>query len=272
MPLKDGRVGSPRLCLEHVEVTPANRAFAPMVNDLAYDVSELALVTLILALEHGRPIVGVPVVLMQQTAYSALVCKVDSNLKRPKDLEGKTIGVRAYTQTTGVWLRGMLQDQFGVDLDAIDWVTMEPSHVNTFEDPPNVRSAPPGATLHDLLRRCEVHALVGIEPDKGAGLRTVLAAPDVAEEEYTQTRKIRPINHTLVVKKTLDQAHPWLRSELARMVGSAKAITSAAAPVDGLEQNRGALETLARYACEQGITLRVLAPEQLVPSEGADER
>src|SRR6266568_5217350 len=82
-PLKDGSIDSPRVCLDHVEVVPANRAFRPMVNQLAYDVSELALVTLLLAKAVERQIVGVPVILMQQSAY------------------------------------GMLRDQYGLDLDSL---------------------------------------------------------------------------------------------------------------------------------------------------------
>lgn len=108
LPLKDGRVGSPRLELDFVDVWPANRAFRPMVNQLAYDVSELALVTYLLARALDRPIVSVPVVLMQQSAYRMLLCRTDSPLRDARDLAGKTIAVRAYTQTTGVWLRGEL--------------------------------------------------------------------------------------------------------------------------------------------------------------------
>src|SRR5436190_1307423 len=100
LPLKDGRVTSSRLCLEHKEVVPANRAFRPMVNQLAYDVSELALVTLLLARDFARPLVGVPVVLMQQSAYGMLMVRPDSQLRSPKDLQGCRVGVRAYTQTT----------------------------------------------------------------------------------------------------------------------------------------------------------------------------
>src|SRR5207253_1731092 len=124
-PLKDGTVSSPRLRLEHVEVVPVNRAFRPMVNDLAYDASEMALVTLLLARAVERPIVGIPVVMMQQSVYGVLLVRSDSPLRRPEDLQGSTIGVRSYTQTTGTWLRGMLHDQFGLDLDSLSWVTFE---------------------------------------------------------------------------------------------------------------------------------------------------
>src|ERR1041385_863803 len=116
VPLKDGSVTNPRVCLDHVEVVPANRAFRPMVNQLAYDVSEMALVTLILGLAFDRALRGVPVILMQQSAYGMLLVRGDSQLRDPLQLQRKRIGVRAYTQTTGVWLRGLLHDQFGLDL------------------------------------------------------------------------------------------------------------------------------------------------------------
>src|SRR5919202_890179 len=130
VPLKDGSITSARVCLEHVEVAPANRAFRPMVNQLAYDVSEMALVTLMLGKTRGRALMGVPVILMQQTASGMLLVRQDSPLRDPRDLTGKTIGVRAYTQTTGVWLRGMLHDQFGLDLESVRWVTFEAAHVD----------------------------------------------------------------------------------------------------------------------------------------------
>src|SRR3981081_4022367 len=113
-PLKDGTSSSPRVCLDHVEVVPANRAFRPMVNQLAFDVSEMALVTLLLGKASDRQLVGVAVIRRQQTAYGMLLVRHDSLLRDPRDLAGRTIGVRAYTQTTGVWLRGMLADQFGL--------------------------------------------------------------------------------------------------------------------------------------------------------------
>src|SRR3954464_5115887 len=99
IPLKNGSITSARVCLDHAEVVPANRAFRPMVNQLAYDVSEMALITLMLGKAFARPLTGVPVVLMQQSAYSMLLVRGDSGLRDPRELAGTTIGVRAYTQT-----------------------------------------------------------------------------------------------------------------------------------------------------------------------------
>ena len=264
-PLKDGTVSSPRLCLDHLDVVPANRAFRPMVNQLAYDVSELALVTLLLAKAVGRPIVGVPVVLMQQSAYPMLLVRRDSPLQHPRDLEGKTIGVRSYTQTTGTWLRGMLHDQFRLDLDTLSWVTFEPAHVDGFVDPPNTQSAPHGATLADMLRQGEIDAAAGLESAHYPDLRTLMPDAAEAEADFIRQTGIRPINHTLVVRRDLADTQPWLAQELFGLVRAAKQAAGGQAPPDGLEVNRGALTLLARYAFEQHITPRPLTAEELFP-------
>lgn len=265
LPLKDGRVTSPRLCLEHVDITPVNRAFRPMVNQVAYDVSELALVTYLLARALDRPLVGVPVIVMQQSVYPMLLTREGRGLNGPRDLHGKTIGVRAYTQTTGVWLRAMLHEQFGLDLDSLTWLTQEAAHVDGFVDPPNTRRAPDGTSLAQLLRDGAIDAAAGLEPAQFPELRSVIPHPQAAEEEWIQASGVRPINHTLVVAERLAHREPWLPDELDQLIRAAKAVSHAPAPPDGLEANRQALETLARFAHEQHITNRVFSPEELFP-------
>jgi 4,5-dihydroxyphthalate decarboxylase len=268
-PLKDGTVTSERISLAFADVVPANRAFRPMVNRLTYDVSELALVTLLLAMSFERPLVGVPVVLMQQSAYGMLMVRPESPLREPRNLEGRTIGVRAYTQTTGTWLRGMLHDQFGLQLDTLKWVTFEPAHVDGYVDPTNAVRAPEGKTLAGMLRDGEIDAAAGLEPAEYPDLRLLLPNGLELEEDFVRQSGIRPINHTMVVRRDLANANPWLPAELSRLVRAAKeAVAHEGTPVppDGIEANRGALNLLARYAFEQGITPRTLAVEELYPS------
>jgi 4,5-dihydroxyphthalate decarboxylase len=264
-PLKDGTVSSPRVCLDHVEVMPANRAFRPMVNQLAYDVSEMALVTLLLGKAVDRPLVGVPVILMQQSAYGMLLVRQGSPLRDPSDLVGCSIGVRAYTQTTGVWLRGMLHDQFSLDLDSLSWVTFEAAHVDGFVDPPNARRAPDGSSLADLLRRGEIDAAAGLDLSEYPDLRTLIPDAVNVEEDWIRQTGIRPVNHTMVIRQDLTNLHPWLPEELSTMVRSAKNATGKG-PTDGLEHNRGSLTLLARYTFEQHITPRTLTAEELFPA------
>jgi 4,5-dihydroxyphthalate decarboxylase len=265
-PLKDGTIGSPRLSLDHVAVVPANRAFRPMVNQLAYDVSELALVTLLLARAMGRPLVGVPVVLMQQSAYGMFAVRRDSPLHDPRQLVGRTIGVRAYTQTTGVWLRGMLGDQFGLDLDRLNWLTQEVAHVDGFVDPSNARGAPDGANLVELLRTGQIDAAAGIELAGYPDLRTLIPNAEQVEADWIRHTGIRPINHTLVVRQDVVSAHPWVIDELDKLIRASKRAADADAPVDGLDENRAALALLARYTFEQHITPRTLTAEELFPA------
>jgi 4,5-dihydroxyphthalate decarboxylase len=227
-PLKDGRVSSPRLQLEQVEVVPANRAFRPMVNQLAYDVSELALVTLLLARAANRPLVGVPVVLMQQSAYGMFAVTQDSPLRDPRQLAGCRLGVRAYTQTTGVWLRGMLADQFGLDLDSLSWLTLEPAHVDGLEDPPNAQRAPNGANLVDLLRSGQIQAAAGIELADYPDLRTLIPDAERVENDWILHTGIRPINHTLVARQDVVAANPWVIAELDHLVRASKQVAGTA--------------------------------------------
>lgn len=263
LPLKDGRVTSPRLRLDHVEVVPANRAFRPMVNHLAYDASELALVTLMLARAFDRPVVGVPVILMQQSPYDMFLVNQDSPLHDPRQLAGRRIGVRAYTQTTGVWLRGMLRDQFGVDSEQVSWVTFESAHVDGFVDPPNARRASEGARMVDLLRSGQIDAAAGLQLGDFPDLRTFIPHARQVEADWIRHTGIRPVNHTLVVRRDIVHAQAWVRDELYRLVRAAKQAAPTDAPADGLEANRGALTLLARYAFEQHITPRTLTAEEL---------
>lgn len=262
-PLKDGTITSPRVCLEYVEVVPANRAFRPMVNETRYDISELALVTYLVAREFARPVAGVPVVLMQQSAYNMLLVRPDSPLSDPRDLAGKTVGVRAYTQTTGVWLRGLLYDQFGLDPDSVNWVTFEDAHVNGFVDPPNARRAPDKATISDMLRRGEIDAAAGLEPADHPDLRQLIPHAVDVEREWIRQTGIEPINHTLVIKQDLQREYPWLIDELAALVSNAKAAARGDTPPDGLESMRSGLNLLARYAKEQHIIERIPTAEEL---------
>jgi 4,5-dihydroxyphthalate decarboxylase len=265
LPLKDGSVTSERVRLEHIDFTPANRAFRPMANDLAFDTSELALVTYLLAWAQGRPLVGIPVVLMQQTALGLVFCRADASLSHPGDLTGCTIGVRAYSQTTGVWLRGLLQDHAGVDLASLRWVTVEAAHVDGFDDPPNVCRAAPGKSLLRMLLDREIDAAVGLVPGEDPNIRLLVPNAAEVEEEWVRASGIRPVNHSMVVRRDLAATYPWLRAELARMVAAAKE-QAGTGPPDGLTANASAINLLTRYAHEQHIIPRPYAAEELFPS------
>src|SRR5207248_10931390 len=165
--LKDGSVSAPGLSFDFVEVSPITRAFRQMAVDQAYDVSEMALVTYMLARVYDKPIVGLPIVLVRSSLLPGLVTAADSSVTDPRELAGKTLGIRSYTQTSGVWVRGILQDGFGVDLSSLKWLTFEGSHLDEYADPPGASRAAADANMADMVRSGELAAAIGVPLSEG---------------------------------------------------------------------------------------------------------
>src|SRR5262245_57862829 len=138
--LKDGSVSVPGLQLEHVEISPIINAFRRMCRTLEFDICEMAITTYLTAKVYGRAFTALPVFVMRQFHHAPIVYNVKSGVKSPKDLEGQRVGVRAYTVTTGVWVRGILASEYGVDLSKITWVLNDEEHVEEYQKdyPPNV--------------------------------------------------------------------------------------------------------------------------------------
>src|SRR5262245_30538139 len=158
--LKDGTVTSPGLRLEHVEVSPIVGAFRRMCRSLEFDVSEMAITTYLTAKAYGKPFTALPVFVMRQFHHAPIVYNVKSGVQQPRDLEGKKVGVRAYTVTTGVWARGILATEYGVDLEGITWVVVDQEHVQEYQKPLNVIERP-GASLAEMVAKGEIAAAIG---------------------------------------------------------------------------------------------------------------
>ncbi len=262
--LKEGTIHSERLRLEHVEIATIYKAFRPMVNELAFDLSEMALVTYILARAFGRGIVGLPVVLMRNSPHAGIVCSASSGIRTPQELAGRTIGVRAYTQTTGVWVRGILKEQYGVELNKLKWITLEGAHVDGYKDPPNVTRSDSGKSLAEMLLAGEIDAAVGIETSGHPDLRSLIPDGERATVEWSQRTGIYPINHIVVVKEEIAHAHPWIKTELLALFEAAKQKSPGkTGPSFGLQPIRAAIEAVASYVFDQQITPRVFKAEEL---------
>jgi 4,5-dihydroxyphthalate decarboxylase len=212
--LQDGRARPAGFTLELADVEPVNRAFRPMVERLAYDVSEMAIVTYILAKEYGKPLLGLPVPVFRTFHHRSIVCATGSSVRSPGDLNGKRIGVRSYTQTTAVWVRGILQADYGIDLASLTWVTQEGSHVAAFQDPPNVVRVDHGRSLGAMLRAGEIDAAVGLAGAERADTRPVIPDFEAAEAAWFERTGVYPINHMVVLRQPLASAHPELPTRL----------------------------------------------------------
>jgi 4,5-dihydroxyphthalate decarboxylase len=268
--LKSGQVASARLRLEFATVSPINRAFAPMVREARFDVCEMAIATFLQAKAYGKPLVLLPVTVAARFQEGALLCRAaDSALRGPADLAGRRVGVRAYSQTTGMWLRGILADDHGVRPDAVRWVTFEDAHVAEYRDPPWAERAPAAADILAMLRAGELDAvIVGNDLPDDPGLRTVFPDPAAAGEAFRRRHGFVPVNHMVTVRRELAESRPDLVAELLRMFWNAKsAFPPDAGGHDPLPMGRAALQpaiALAlRYATEQGLLPRRLAAEEV---------
>jgi 4,5-dihydroxyphthalate decarboxylase len=261
--LKDGSVSLPGVLFDFVEVSPITRAFRDMATRQAYDVAEMALATYMLARVYDKPILGLPIVLVRSTLLPGLVTASDSAITDPRELKGQTLGIRSYTQTSGVWVRGILQDGFGLDLGSLKWVTFEGAHLDEYTDPANVSRASGDKNMADMVKHGELAGAIGLP--LADGLRTLIPDAAKAEADWAARSGVRTVNHIVTVKQSLVDQNPHLVSDLTAVFERARGSDGASVPPIGVEPNRKAFETLARFAHEQGITPRLLTMEELFP-------
>jgi 4,5-dihydroxyphthalate decarboxylase len=260
--LKQGAVRSDRVGFDFVEVDPVTRAFRRMVRTLEFDLCEIALTTHAQARAYGKPITALPVVLLRGLHHGALVCRRDAPLRGPADLVGKRIGVRAWSQTTGVWVRGILRDEYGIAHDSMTWITEEDAHVQEFADPRFVQRIAPGQSLPAMLRSGEIDAAVALAGVDPASVRMVIPDADAAAAAWSGRTGVYPINHVVVVKDAVLAEYPWLADELMRLFAESKRLADDTVPY-GIGANRPAIELLMRYAAEQGLIPRAYGVEEL---------
>jgi 4,5-dihydroxyphthalate decarboxylase len=276
--LKDGTV-RPRTCeFDFEEVPVIIKAFRRMVRGLEFDVCEMAITTYITAKAHGKRFTAIPVFPMRAFHHGAIVYNTKSGIRGPRDLEGRTVGVnRGYTVTTGVWARAILQHQYGVDLSRITWVLSGDEHVAEWQPPANVVPMEPGRSMEQLVASGEISAAIGVQVDS-PDVKPLI--PDALEAglEALRTRGVYPINHTIVVKDELLNAHADLAPDLFSAFVEAKrrymdrlddplllrvkAIIGDPLPY-GVEANRPVLDSIVQHAVEQGIIRRPIALEKL---------
>src|SRR4051812_3884472 len=165
-----------------------------MVRGLEYDVCELAITTYLCAKEHGKRFTALPIFLVRGFHHGAIVARAAGD---PKELEGQRVGVnRGYTVTTGVWARGILADEYGVDLDKVTWVLSGDEHVAEYGPPANVVPLEPGKDLGEMVARGELAAAIGVERE---GLVPLIPDAQAAGFDALRRRGHYPINHLVVV-------------------------------------------------------------------------
>jgi len=257
--LKRGEVHSPDLIFDFADVKVPSTAFKDVVRHLKYDVAELAIVTYLQAKAHGKLLVLLPAVVVGAVPHPFLVYNAERGQLSPADLNGRRVGIRAYSVTTAAWIRGILQNDHGVDLDGIKWVTFEDPHVAEYHDPATAERAAEGKQLVKILLDGEIDAaLVGGADLKDPRLRPVIPNPNEAAQAWCQRNRAMPINHMLVVKESLLKSNPSAVKETYRLLRESKraapAVENQLDPIQfGVENVRRSLELIIKYSVQQGL-------------------
>jgi len=268
MALKDGRVTSPIVRLNCCGPKLAHDGFKAMLRENAFDAGEMAIITYLQARAYGKPFVLLPTPVSGRFQHHCIGFNIEHGHLNPKDIEGRMVGVRTYAQTTGLWVRGVLQHEYGVDLDKVTWLTVDESHLTEYRDPPNCKRIPPGKKIDQMMLDGEVAAaILGNDMPKDPRVRTLVPDAQVAAQEWYQREGVIPINHLFVVHEDIAKKRPDVVRELARMIAESRAAAPASitAPIPplGLEANRKGLEMAIEWSFEQKIIPRRLSVDEL---------
>jgi 4,5-dihydroxyphthalate decarboxylase len=267
--LKRGEVKPGSLRVDFADVKTVSTAFKRVVRDLEFDCAELAVVTFLMAKAYGKPLSLVPAVVMARFQHPHIVYNMERGPLSPGDLAGRRVGTRSYTVTTSTWLRGILADDYGVDLHRIRWVTFEEAHVAEFRDPPSVERAPEGKELTAMLLAGEIDAAILPSVPTDPRLKPLIPDPAAAAEAWRRKYNAIQVNHMVVVKDSLSKSQPEAVREIYRLLLESKkaAKLPKAGELDvnpfGVEANRRNLEVVIDTVHRQGMIPRRFAVDEL---------
>lgn len=265
--LKDGRVSSELAQLDFCGPTPAHNGFKAMVRESAFDCGELAIVTFLQAKAYGKPFVLLPAPISGRFQHHCAGYNIDFGEVRPKDIEGQRVGVRTYSQTTALWIRGILRHECGVDLDKVTWMTLGEGHLAEYSDPANCQRLPKGSSIPDLMMAGVLKAaLLGEDMPKDPRVRTLVPDAQAAAKDWFAREGVVPINHMFVVHQELSRQRPDVVRELYRMVAQSRALAEgvpAVFPPLGLQANLKGLQLAIDWALDQKILPRRLSVDEL---------
>jgi len=268
--LRKGAIRSSRLNFDFADVKVPNHAFKRVVRDMEFDVAELAIATYLTAKAHGKPLVLLPVVVRGKFQHESIVYNAERGHLAPSDLAGRRVGIRSHSVTTVAWVRGLLQNDYGVDLDRVKWVTFEDAHVAEVTDPPTFERAPAGKNPMTMLLEGELDAAVLTGKDlKHPKFKYLIPDPDAAAKKWYQQYGLVPINHMVTVRESLLKSSPWVAEEIFRLLAESKRAAGLppANGIDafplGVEANRKSLELVIKYAAQQRLIPRPFAVDEL---------
>lgn len=270
-PIKQGVISSPHVHLDFVDVDPVHvhDAFTPMIRQQAYDLCELAIVSCLQAIAYGRPIVMLPVVVASRFQRRCLIAYRPRGVPAPAELAGKRIGVRAYTQTTGMWVRAHLAEDYGLLTPSMRWLTQEPAHAEEYSDPPFVENVGKTKSLPDMLRDGDIDAaILGRDLPKSEEFAAVIADATARDQDWWKLHGFMPINHVMVVSREAIHRDPAAVQAAYGLLGEAYELN--AVPEGNPDPLRYGFDSLGEpirwivEAClEQGLLRRRLSVDEV---------
>jgi 4,5-dihydroxyphthalate decarboxylase len=266
--LRSGAIKSDLVDYQFDDVKVPNTAFKPLVRDAKYDCSEVAINTFLQARYYNKPYILLPATILGRGQIHNLLYNSERGELKPTDLHGKRVGVRAYTQTTGMWVRGMLAELYGMDVEKVRWVTFEDGHIAEYKDPPFVERAPAGKELMRMLIDGELDAAI-ITDRSDPRLKQVVPDSEEVSRKWAETHGGVPINHMLVMRDSIVKSRPDVVREVYRMVlASRRAMDSSKdGKLDplrfGIENVRKSLELAIEFSLVQKFIARRLTVDEL---------
>jgi 4,5-dihydroxyphthalate decarboxylase len=236
--------------------------FKRVVRNLEFDVAEMAIMTFLVAKAFNKPYRLLPFVVMARYQHPYLVFNSEKTPGlAPQGLAGKKVGVRSYSVTTGAWIRGILSEDYGVDLSKIKWITFEEAHVAEFKDPPNVQRAAAGKDINAMLLAGEIDAAILGAVPTDPKLKPVIPDPEAAGKKWGEKHGAIQLNHLVGVKNTVSKATG--DEVYGLLLESKKAAGNPPMLPHGLDANRRNLEVAIECAWKQHMIPRRFTVDEL---------
>jgi 4,5-dihydroxyphthalate decarboxylase len=267
--LKSGAVKSDLVEFDFADVKVPNTAFKALVREAKFDVAELAIVTFLQAKTYGKPYVLIPTTVLGRGQHHTIAYNPERGPLKASELAGKRVGVRAYTMTTGAWVRGFLADDYGVDPTAIRWASFEDPHLAEYQDPDFVTRAPTGKPLAQMLLDGELDAAIVGDTRPDPRLKPLIPDAEAVAREWAETHGGVPINHMVVVRTSIAKERPDVVQGIFRALQESRNAASPppGGPLDpwrfGVEANRRSLEIIIDYSVRQKLIPRVFTVDEL---------
>ena len=266
--LRAGKIKSDVVDYDFDDIKVPNTAFKPLVREAKYGCAELAINTFLQARFYRKPYVLLPATIVGRGQIHNVLYNAERGHLSPTDLHGKRVGVRAYTQTTGMWVRGMFAELYGMEVDKVRWVTFEDGHIAEYKDPPFVERAPAGKQLMQMLLDGELDAAI-ITDRTDPRLKQLVPNADEVNRKWAETHGGVPINHMLVMRESIVKSRPDVAREVFRMVKESRQATDSSkdGKLDplrfGIDNVRQALELAIDMSLVQKFISRRLTVDEL---------